>query len=1279
MIYALYCLANSGLELGFYIDATRQLSESEQEKLRWLIAETYEPELTRTEPYFTDSDVVAIGPRLSIETPFSSCRVSACHAMGLESITRIESVRRYRIGANQSADVLLKTHLDRMTEQQYPNGITTFDTGITPEPVRIVDLIGRGKGELEEMNRALGLGMDAEDIAYYHHLFVDIWRRNPTDVELFQLGNMNSDHSRHWLFNGKFVIDEVPKSRTLFQIIQEPLRRLTDDTCTRKAFNDNAGVSRGFAVKLLLPLQPGEPSEMVPCDKIVHITMTAETHNHPTAISPFPGAATGAGGEIRDDDAVGRGGIFGIGVVGYCASNLFIPGYLIPGEVVGDGKLSKYASALSIFIEGSNGATSYNNQIGRPVTGGFCRTFEQGVRGEWRGWRKPILYSGGVGHVFEEQIEKGEPETGMLIVRFGGPAFPIGMGGGAASSMMQGQNTEALDFNSVQRGNAEMENRGVRVIRACVEMGDENPIESIHDQGAGGPSNMLTELMGSKGGTVNIREIKLGDKTMSVAQIWSSEFQEGFGVLVWPKRIESFKKICKREGVNCEVLGEITGSGNVVVNDPLNQQMVVDLGLEEVLTHMPQKTFVSNRRTGGLKPLELPAMTVEEAVQAVFKLPSVGSKGWLVHKGDRSVTGLVAQQQCCGIAQIAIADASVAAQSHFGLTGSVTALGEQPLKMLVDVKAGVRMAVGETFTNMASVVISGTRDIRCRVNEMWPAKLPGEGAELYDAVEAVADLLIALGIAANGGKDSSSMAADVEGELVKAPGSVVILGCAPVPDITKKVTPDIKKPGESNLYLIDLGRGKNRLGGSALAQACNQLGDESPDVDDPKLLVNAFRAVQRMISKGLVLAVHDRSDGGLITTVAEMCMASRCGFALYVRDEATALAHLFSEELGWVLEVLPEDEREMLRICNSFNIPCSLTGVTRSDTACGVLASLGGDDPLLLEEVTQLRLWWERTSYEIEKLQMSSACATEEYSGHRAVLPGIDTAPSYRLLFVPKATPYDVLNAPYKPRVAIVREKGSNGDQEMKAACLAAGLAPWDVAMSDLLAGTASLDSFQGVVFVGGFSYMDVFGSAKGWAGTIRFNDVLREMFDRFYAREDTFSLGVCNGAQLMELLGWVPWRGIDDVKQPRLVHNTSGRFESRWVQVEVLPSPSILFTGMEGSRLGVWVAHGEGQQVFPDQSIRKEVIERKLSPLVLLDPWGNPTEEYPYNPNGSPGGITALCSPDGRHTVMMPHFERCFRLWQLPWMPSEWKALEASPCLRMFQNARTWCMERRS
>ncbi|MEY2640729.1 MAG: phosphoribosylformylglycinamidine synthase [Candidatus Parcubacteria bacterium] len=1267
MIFPIYKGLTPSFELGFYVHAPHGLHPKDLEKIFWLVRETFEPGLTSARSTLT-GPVAEVGPRIQIETAFSSNAVAICESMGIEGVARIERTERYLIGSNTNRTI------DWMTEELYTDGIQDFRVGIFPQRVQAIDLITKGKPELEKINAELGLGMDDKDIGYYHALFVETLKRNPTDVELVQLGNANSEHSRHWFFKGQIVIDGIPMRQTMFERVQQPLRALGKPNRSLVAFHDNAGVITGFDTHLILPATPGQASKMLIAPERVHITGTAETHNHPTFVAPFPGAQTGTGGRIRDTSAVGRGGIPGIGVAGYFTGNLFIPGYSIPGEEVGKDQPSTYASPLRILLEGSDGISSYGNEFGEPLTCGFTRTFGQAVSGEWREARKPVLYSGGVGHLFGAHVHKEHAEIGMLIVRIGGPAYPIGVGGGAASSMMQGQNTEALDFNSVQRGNAQMENRANRVIRVCVEMGNQNPIASIHDQGAGGPSNVLTELLEPLGGTIDIRKITLGDKSMSVLQIWSAEFQEGYGLLIRSEHLKRFEEICIRENCNCEVLGEIDGKGHVVVTDSKDGTTPVNLDLGQILTNMPQKTFHSERRSSNLPALNLPAVSIAQALEKVFRLPSVGSKGFLLHKVDRSVTGLVGQQQCCGIAQIPIANVSINAQSHFGLTGAATAVGEQPIKMLINPEAGARMAVAEMLTNMASALITSISAIRCRANWMWPAKLPHEGAALYDAAAAMSTLMIKLRIAADGGKDSLSMAATVSGKLVKAPGSLVVLGYAPVPDVTKSVTPDIKYPG-SRLALIDLSGGQNRLGGSALAQAFNQLGNETPDVDDAELLKAAFFAIQHMLATGDILSLHDRSDGGLITAVAEMCMASRCGFNLTVEDAETALADLFTEELGFILEIHPDKEDLVFEVCTSFDVPISWIGHTSVEPSCTVRTRT--DDLIMRSDITTLRCWWEATSTALEKLQTHGGCTESEAASHAdTLLPGVTAPVAYHLTFTPRDTPPKFFEERLKPRVAILREEGTNGDREMAAAFLAAGMESWDVTMRDLMADTVTLDQFQGIVFAGGFSYMDVFGSAKGWAGKILLNNKLRDMFDQFYYREDTFSLGVCNGCQLMALLGWVPWKGIATEKQPRFIGNTSGRFESRWAQVEILPSPSILLEGMEGSKLGVWLAHGEGRLFYPDQAIADEIAKQQLAPLALLNPYGNRTEQYPYNPNGSPGGITALCSPNGRHLAMMPHPERCFRLWQWPFKPAAWDSLEASPWLQMFQNARTWCTE---
>ena len=1239
---------NFGLfEACFYVETTSKLTVREIAKLRWLIAETFEPLLTYDYPasrgFTVEPLYVEIGPRLNVETPFSTNAVAICHAMGLDKVTRIESSRLYQLAGAKLEEILVK-HLDQMTQVVYPfGGITSFDLDVKSVEVQLIPVLEQGEEALRQANKKLGLGMDEWDIAYYTELFRR-YARDPTDVELFQIGNANSEHSRHWYFKGKMVIDGVEMPECLLDIVQAPLKALSSQNVSVLAFNDNVGALHGFKVPAFVPVNPGKPSAFKIVQRILYPTATAETHNHPTLIAPYPGAATGSGGRIRDNCAGGRGSLTGMGMAGYCVGDL------------NDQIVTTHATPLRILIEGSNGVSDYGNQYGEPLTGGFTRTFCQIVSGERREFRKPVLYSGGIGHIDGTHTKKHHPEKGMLIVAIGGPAYAIGEGGGAASSMMQGQNEAGLDFKSVQRGNGEMGNKAVRVIRACVEMGDENPIEAIHDQGAGGPSNVLTELMEAVGGKVDIRKIVLGDKTMSILSIWSAEYQERYGLLIKPGKAELFQIICARERVNCEVLGEITGSGSIKVIDSVNNTTPVHLVLQDILGKLPQKTFESHHLPRSFKAPELPSdLTLQKAIETTLQQLSVGSKGFLVRKVDRSVGGRVAQQQCCGANQIPIANVAVLADSYFGKTGVASAIGEQPLKMLIDPKAGARMAVGEMLTNLMSAGGINLSGIRCRANWMWPAKLPGEGAEMYDAVIAMRDIMISLGIAPDGGKDSLSMAATVNGELVKAPGELVILGYASMPDITRVLTPDIKRPGHSCLGFIDLGLGKNRLGGSALLQALNQLGDESPDCD-PELLKATWKAIQILHDCGVILSLHDRSDGGLAATLIEMCLSGNCGLE---SGDHYGLDFLLAEELGLVVEYRSADEGIINRILKKEGVP-SLIRLGR--TKARKLEVFGIGLPVL-------RQWWEATSHQLEKLQTQNGVADEEFTSYQDL-----HEPMYKLGFVP--VPTIIKDDDFRPKVAVVREEGTNGDREMSAAFYTAGLNPVDVTMSDLLAGRITLDDFHGLVAPGGFSFMDVFDSAKGWAGAIKFNPVLKDMFDRFYDRKDTFSLGVCNGCQLFALLGWVPWKGLDEAIQPRFVHNKSGRFESRWSQVKIQPSPSVLLAGMEGSTLGVHVAHGEGQVKFPDPKILEVVREKNLVPLVFVDSANEPTEKYPFNPNGSVSGIAALCSLNGRHLALMPHPERAFLSWQCHYWPPEWSFDQGSPWLRLFQNARTWCLQ---
>ena len=1249
-------------EFCFHVECEGALSEEELSRLRLLLADGFLPETVADEPFFRGERVVEMGPRLNFATAWSSNMVSICRAIGLGKISRIERSRRYSVKSDVNLDEFVAAHHDRMTECVYPEPLSTFETGIVPEEVYEVDLITLGPDGLKEIP---GISMDEWDRNFYYDFFVTRHGRNPTIVEIMDLNNANSEHSRHGFFTGKQIIDGEEKKETLLEIVKSTLTANPANSVI--AFKDNSSGIIGRQFQTIVPETPGSPSPFSFQDVFYHVIFTAETHNFPTGVAPFPGAETGTGGRIRDVQGTGKGGFVVAGTAAYCVANLHIPGYELPWEER-FGCPDNLASALKIEIEASNGASDYGNKFGEPVIQGFTRSFDMRfANGERWGYLKPIMFTGGIGQIDRRHTEKSSQEKGMLIVQVGGPAYRVGFGGGAASSMLQGDNVADLDFNAVQRGDAEMEQKMNRVIRACNEMGDKTLVDVIHDQGAGGPGNVLKELVEKSGGRIEIRNIKMGDPTMSVLEIYVAEYQERNGFLIRPENIERFKAICAREKVNCELLGEVTGDLRFIVHDSENDSIPVDMELDVLLGRIPQKTFEDTRIDPRLADLVLPEdLTVRDALYRVLRLLSVGSKRFLTNKVDRSVTGLIAGQQCCGPLQLTVADVAVIAQSHFGLSGAATAMGEQPVKMLVDPAAGARMAVGEALTNLVWAKIDGLESVKCEANWMWAPKLPGEGAAIYDAADAMRHAMISLGIAVDGGKDSLSMATRVGAETVKSPRQLVISAYATMEDIRRVVTPDIKQPGKTGLILIDCGEGDNRLGGSALAQVYGQVGDRSPDLDNPALLKRTFEAVQELLARNLVLAGHDRSDGGLVTTLLEMAFAGNCGLEIGMTDD-DAIALLFGEELGLVMECLSDDVDAVLACLGEHKVAGSLIGLTTEEKQIRIRVN---DSLVLDEDMRLLRQWWEETSFQLERLQMNPACAEEEKRNIHD-----RKGPSYHLSFPPLPTPEEILMATEKPRVAILRDEGSNSDREMTSAFFAAGFEPWDVTMTDLLEGRVSLESFRGLAAVGGFSYADVPESAKGWAATILCNDTLRVMFEEFYNRVDTFSLGICNGCQLFGLLGWVPWSGIAPEKQPRFVANISGRFESRWTTVKVLPSPAIMLQGMEDLIFGIHVDHGEGRLVFPDSDIEARVADQGLHAMAYVDDDGNSTESYPFNPNGSPGGITALSSPDGRHLAMMPHPERTFLPWQAHWLPREMKDLPASPWLKMFQNAHEWCM----
>ncbi|MBI2798466.1 phosphoribosylformylglycinamidine synthase [Candidatus Saccharibacteria bacterium] len=1259
------------MEWCYYVETTTVLNKSEIKKLTELLAETFDPQGFGPNSFLArNNPVIEVGSRLSFETPWASTARQICHSVGLTKVNKIERSRRFgfdkstsKSKLSQLADVL---H-DRMTEAIYDKPPHSLTSTARPEPVHSVAVMKEGIKALRRANTEFGLAMDEHDLQRYYDLFVNQLKRNPTDVELFQLGQGNSEHSRHGFFKGKIVLDGKQLKDNLMDVVKAPYKSNPNNSVI--AFHDDSSAIRGKNIVAAVAEGKDSAGKLKTEKRLYHPTLTAETHNFPTGIAPYPGAATGTGGRIRDNQAVGRGGLVVASGVGYCVANMNLAGYDLPWELDGHSASSNQATPFEILIEASNGASDYGNCFGEPVILGHLRSFGLQTPGGYRAWYKPILYTEGVGQIDDRHTKKGEPRKGMLVVQIGGPAYRIGMGGAAASSLMSGENVADLDFNAVQRGAPEMEQRLNRVVRACVELGDSNPIISAHDLGAGGDSNALPEIVHPTGGRINLRAIPSGDASLSVLELWGNESQERNVFLVRPSSLKTLGGICSRENAPLAVVGEVTGDGNLVVFDEKDSSTPINLPLEPILGEVEPRTLELKTQAIKLKPIRLSkGISVEDALERVLRLPSVASKSWLVRKVDRSVTGLVAQQQGVGPYNLPLSNYGVVAHSLFDKSGTALSEGERPTIGLISPGAQARMSVAEALTNIMGAAITKLEDIRASANWMWAAKLSGEGARLHEAATAMSSIMIKLGIAVDGGKDSLSMASKDGSKFVKAPGQLVVAAYAVMPDITKKVTPEFKKPGNTLLY-IDLAKGKARLGGSALAQVYGQLGDGAPDVEDVTMLARCFNAIQELVRLDLICSLHDRSDGGLISSLIEMSVVGGFGARININGQQDELAAMFNEELGLVLECA--DKEKVDRILKQYNMRAVEIG-TVANAVDNLAVSYNGQ-PVLNKKVAALRHAWDETSTKLDALQTNPTCVAEEAN----VVNNLTSVPNYKLSFVPQKTDLNIMKARYKPKVAILREEGTNGDREMAASFMAAGFEAWDVAMHDLLNGSAKLADFRGVAFAGGFSFGDVLDSARGWASVINFNPKLAKQFNDFYNRQDSFSLGVCNGAQLMALLGWVPGDDLADPQKPRFSHNQSGRFESRFTTVEILHSPSIMLKEMAGTRMGVWVAHGEGRLHVPDEGVMQTVLNNQLAPIRFVDYSGKPTTKYPFNPNGSPGGITALCSADGRHLAMMPHPERLANaLWQWPWLPEDWKSLKASPWLRMFQNARDWCEE---
>ncbi|HKW39444.1 MAG TPA: phosphoribosylformylglycinamidine synthase [Burkholderiales bacterium] len=1227
-------------------------------------------------------------PRLGTISPWSSKATDIARSCGLEAVRRIERGTAWYFDKDSVPDAALRSGMelihDRMTETVLApaEGVEALFRRHEPRPLATVNVAARGRAAIEDANASLGLALAPDEIDYLLAHYRRIGR-DPTDVELTMFAQANSEHCRHKIFNASWIIDGAPREETLFGMIKTTHARHPQGTVV--AYADNAAVMEGRTVSRFTP---GPGGRYVYRDELTHTLMKCETHNHPTAISPFPGAATGSGGEIRDEAATGRGAKPKAGLCGFSVSHLRIPGFEQPWEAE-TGRPGRVASALQIMLEGPIGAASFNNEFGRPNLAGYFRAFEADVNGVRRGYHKPIMIAGGIGNIDAAHSHKSEVRAGSLLVHLGGPGLLIGMGGGAASSRDAGANAEDLDFDSVQRGNAEMQRRAQEVIDRCWQRGAANPVLSIHDVGAGGLSNALPELVhaAGRGARIDLRALPNEEPGMTPRELWCNEAQERFVLAVAPERLGEFRELCERERCPFSVVGVATDDGRLVVEDPQFRNTPVEMDLSVLLGKPPRMTRDVRRRRPDPPALSLGGLSLEEACYRVLRHPTVARKTFLISIGDRTVGGLCSRDPFVGPWQVPVADCAVTTMGFQQNAGEAFAMGERPPLALISPEASGRMAVGEALTNLAAASVGDLGKVKLSANWMAAAGQGAEDAALFDTVRAVAlELCPALGVSIPVGKDSLSMrTAWEEGgrqSEVIAPLSLVVSAFAPCEDARRTLTPQLARDaGETDLVLIDLGQGRNRLGGSILAQVCAQCGDAAPDLDDPELMKRFFSAIQELNRDGLVLAYHDRSDGGLFAAACEMAFAGRSGVTLnldllaydeaahdvdgnerkpelmYGRDFERVLGALFAEELGAVIQIRASDRGRVLE---------RLAGLRAQ-----VIGALNPRDEVRLVRNAkavfaapraELERAWSEVSFRMQQLRDDPGCAAEEFD---RILDRDDPGLNAALAFDPAedvAAPFVARGA--RPRIAILREQGVNGQVEMAAAFERAGFDAHDVHMSDLVAGRASLAGFKGFAAGGGFSYGDVLGAGAGWAKAVLFNARARGEFEAFFSRSDSFALGACNGCQMMsKLRELIP--GAED--WPLFVKNRSEQFEARLVMVEVLPSPSLFFAGMAGSRMPVPTAHGEGRALFASDRARVGAIVA----LRFVDNRGAPTAIYPMNPNGSPDGITGLTTADGRFTILMPHPERAFRSVQQSWAPEGWG--EDSPWMRMFRNARKW------
>ena len=1258
-----------------FIDTQGPLAATEQALLATLL--TYGPTAPPHAPPSGSVQSLLVVPRAGTISPWSSKATDIAQVCGLQAVRRIERGIRYRLQVAQPLEApalgaVAALLFDRMTEMVLSSSAQAEQlfADHAPRPVRRIALAS-GRPALEAANAELALALAADEISYLLEAFARLGR-DPTDVELMMFAQANSEHCRHKIFNAQWTIDGQRQPKSLFAMIRNTHERAPQGISS--AYRDNAAVMEGTTGVRYFPDPEGiYRGRREPID----ILMKVETHNHPTAISPFPGASTGSGGEIRDEGATGVGAKPKAGLAGFSVSNLMIPGFEQPWERT-LGRPGRIASALDIMIEGPLGAAAFNNEFGRPNICGYFRSFEQQAAGDGaqrsRGYHKPIMIAGGLGNIRREHVLKGEVPLGAKLVVLGGPAMLIGLGGGAASSMASGASSADLDFASVQRGNPEIERRAQEVIDRCWALGSANPIALIHDVGAGGLSNAVPEAVAHshRGARIDLRAVPSGDPGMSPLEIWCNEAQERYVIALHREGLERFAAIAQRERCPFAVIGEINDSGVLEVRDPLLGGAPVDMPIEVLLGKPPKM----HREVQSLRPasreFDASGLELRGALMRVLRCPTVADKTFLISIGDRTVGGLISRDQMVGPWQVPVSDVAVTVSDYLGHAGEAMAMGERTPVAVLNAPAAARLAVAEAITNILAADIAQLAEVRLSANWMAACGEPGEDAALYAAVRAVGEELCpALGVAIPVGKDSLSMKTswqqDGAARSVVAPVSLIVSAFARVGDVRRTLTPVLRTDlGASSLWLIDLAAGRARLGGSVLAQVHGQMGAQVPDLDDPQRLVALSRALPQLRAAGLLLAYHDRSDGGVLVTLLEMAFAGHCGLSIEIAPdgESSALARLFAEEPGVVVQVLEARRDEFLEVLRDCGLREHATRVAAPRTDMQVRISGAGE--ALTLPWSELRRAWSETSFQMRQLRDDPVCAAEEFA---AVCDATDPGMRVMLSFDPQqdtAAPYVARGV--RPKVAILREQGVNSQVEMAAACEQAGFEPHDVHMTDILQGRRTLADFQGLIACGGFSYGDVLGAGEGWAKSILFNPRARAQFAAFFERTGTFSLGSCNGCQMLAALkSLIPGTEL----WPRFVRNRVEQFEARFSLVEILESPSVLLKDMAGSVLPIAVAHGEGRAEFESDQQLAECARQGLIAYRYVSHDRRPAQTYPANPNGSPLAIAALASADGRVTITMPHPERCYRTVQNSWAPEgsgEW-----SGWMRLFRNARSF------